>query len=263
MSVRHQCRILSLNRSNLYYKQRPESAKNLELMRLLDEQFTCTPFYGTRRMTAHLRKLGHEVNRKRVQNLMRKMGLEAIFPGPNLSKRNMQHKVYPYLLGGLKVTRANQVWSTDITYIPINGGFAYLVAVIDWHTRYVLSWRLSTSLELGFCVDALEEALSKGKPEIFNTDQGSQFTSEAFTSKLLSAGIKISMDSKGRALDNIFVERLWRSLKYENIYLNAYQSVSEARQGIGEYFEFYNNRRLHQSLEYKTPFEMNEAQAVA
>lgn len=227
---------------------------NLELMDLLDYQYLATPFYGSRKMTAYLRSLGYWVNRKRVQRLMRLMGLEAIYPKRNLSKRRHDHKVYPYLLKGVNIDRPNFVWSTDITYIRLRSGFVYLTALIDWYSRYVLSWKFSNCLDSGFCVEALLEALdSYPHPEIFNTDQGVQFTSENFLSPLLERNIKVSMDSKGRALDNVFVERLWRSLKYEEVYVKEYKTVGEARDSIAQYFSFYNNKRFHQSLGYKTP----------
>jgi putative transposase len=231
---------------------------DLELMKLLDRQYLEAPFYGSRRMTAWLRMQGHRVNRKRVRRLMKLMGIVAIYQPPNTSKPCPGHKTYPYLLRGLKVNRVNQVWSTDITYIPMARGFMYLVAIMDWYSRYVLAWRLSNTLDSDFCIEALEEALSKGTPEIFNSDQGSQFTSEAFTGILLQHGIQISMDGRGRCLDNICVERLWRSLKYEEVYLKGYQSVSEARAGIGAYFRFYNQERPHQALGYRTPKEIFE-----
>ena len=221
LSVRQQCDLLGLNRSSFYYEAVPEKEYNLQLMNLIDEQYTKTPFYGSPKMTAWLRRSGHLINIKRVKRLMRKMGIMAIYPGKNISKRNQQHKIYSYLLKGLDITRSNQVWATDITYIRLKKGFVYLVAIIDLHSRYVLSWRLSNTLDSHFCTEALKEALAKyGKPEIFNSDQGCQFTGEDFTKILLSHEVKISMDSKGRALDNIFVERLWRSVKYENIYLH-------------------------------------------
>jgi putative transposase len=233
-------------------------AYNLELMDLLDRQYLKTPFYGSRKMTAYLCGLGHSVNRKRVRRLMKLMRLEAIYPKPNLSKRRHDHKVYPYLLKGVKIDRPNMVWSTDITYIRLRSGFVYLTALIDWYSRYVLSWRLSNCLESEFCVEALLDALDgHPQPEIFNTDQGVQFTSENFLSPLLTRKIKVSMDSKGRALDNIFVERLWRSLKYEEVYLNEYQTVREARESIRRYFSFYNNERLHQALAYETPWSVH------
>jgi len=222
-------------------------------MNLIDEEFTRHPFYGTRRMTAYLRHLGHKINRKRTQNLYRLMGLEANYPKPNLSKKHPEHKIYPYLLEDMKIDRVNQVWSTDITYIRLREGFVYLMAIIDWHSRYVLDWQLSTTLEADFCIEALARTLEKGRCEIFNTDQGSQFTAVAFVNLLLNNGIQVSMDGKGRALDNVFVERLWRSLKYELIYQMEFKSVREAKKSICEYFVFYNNERFHQSLNYKTP----------
>lgn len=230
--------------------------KTLNLMRLIDEKYLSCPFYGTRRMRKYLRDEGHNVNRKRIQRLMRLMGIEAIYPKPNLSRPDNAARKYPYLLRGLAITRPNQVWSTDITYIRLERGFVYLTAVIDWHSRYVISWELSNTLDTEFCLNALDRALVKMRPEIFNTDQGVQFTSEAFTGRLTQAGISISMDGRGRALDNIFVERLWRSLKYENIYLHNYRTMKEAYEGIKRYFDFYNNERPHQSLDYKTPWEV-------
>jgi putative transposase len=232
---------------------------DLELMVLIDRQYLETPFYGSRRMAAWLRAQGHRVNRKRVKRLMRLMGITAIYRPPNTSKPWRGHKVYPYLLRGVKVNRGNQVWGADITYIPMAHGFIYLVAIMDWYSRYVLAWRLSNTLDSDFCVDALDEALSNSTPEIFNTDQGSQFTSEAFTGVLLQHGIQISMDGRGRCKDNVFVERLWRSLKYEEVYLKGYQRVPEARAGIGAYFRFYNGERPHQALGYRTPREVFEA----
>lgn len=223
-------------------------------MRLLDGQYTQTPFYGVRKMTKFLRDAGHKVGRDHVRTLLRRMGLEAVYAKPNTSKPHPEHKVYPYLLGGVDVTRINQVWSADITYIKLAQGFAYLTAVIDWHSRYVLSWRLSNTLDSGFCAEALQEALDKyGNPEIFNSDQGSQFTSEKFIGVLSGKGISISMDGRGRALDNIFVERLWRTVKYEDVYLKGYRNIPEARTGLKKYLEFYNGARYHQSLGYKTP----------
>lgn len=223
------------------------------LMRLLDEQYTLTPFYGIRRMTAWLQTQGHQVNHKRVGRLLRLMGLEAIYQKPRLSQPGAGHQIYPYLLRGLKITRRNQVWSTDITYIRLHGGFVYLTAVIDWYSRYVLSWEVSTRLETDFCTSALNQALAQATPEIFNTDQGVQFTSSAFTSILKERKIAISMDGRGRALDNIFVERLWRSVKYEEVYLYDYEGVPQAIKGLDKYFNFYNRERLHQSLNYQTP----------
>jgi len=237
----------------LYYSPKALGSEAVRLMNLIDEEFTRHPFYGTRRMTAYLRHLGHEINRKRVQGLYRLMGLEANHPKPNLSRKNSEHKIYPYLLRDIKIERINQVWSTDITYIRLQEGFAYLMAIIDWRSRYVLDWQLSTTLEADFCIEALTRTLEKGTCEIFNTDQGAQFTAVDFVALLLNKGIQISMDGKGRALDNVFVERLWRSLKYELIYQMEFRSVREAKKGIEDYFLFYNNERFHQSLNYKTP----------
>ena len=253
ISVRRQCELLGVNRSGLYYRPAGESKENLMLMRLIDEEYTRHPFFGSRRMEAWLCGQGHEVNRKRVSRLMRVMGIEAVYPKPKLSQPGEGHKIYPYLLKGVAVTRVNQVWSTDITYIRMAAGFVYLVAVMDWYSRFVLSWALSLTMELGFCVEALQRALRRGRPEIFNNDQGSQFTSEQFTGELERRGITISMDGRGRCFDNIFIERLWRSLKYEEVYLREYASVPEARTGIGNWFQFYNQERLHQSLDYRTP----------
>lgn len=254
LSLNRQCELLSLSKGSLYYEAVPMDAYSLKLMDLLDRQYMETPFYGSRKMTAYLWDIGHPVSRKRVQRLMRLMGLEAIYPKPNLSKRRHNHKVYPYLLKDVSIDRPNFVWSTDITYIRLSSGFLYLTAIIDWFSRYVLSWRLSNCLESSFCVEALLDALiGNPHPEIFNTDQGVQFTSAIFLEPLLTREIKVSMDSRGRALDNIFVERLWRSLKYEEVYLKEYKTVLEARESISQYFHFYNNKRLHQSLGYKTP----------
>ncbi len=249
-----QCELIGLPRASHYYEPQPESLENLSLMRLIDEQFTRTPFYWVLKMTAWLREvMKREVNFKRVRRLMRLMGLEAIYPKPRLSLSAPGHQIYPYLLRWLKIDRVNQVWSTDITYIRLQADFIYLVAVIDWHSRYVLSWEISTTMENNFCMSALGRALHVGHPEIFNSDQGSQFTSNAFTGILKEREIKISMDGRRRALDNIFVERLWRSVKYEEVYLNDYQTVPQAIEGLGRYFNFCNRERLHQSLEYKTP----------
>jgi putative transposase len=252
-SVRRQCELLGVNRSGLYYQPVGESAENLRLMRLLDEQYTRVPFYGSRRMTEWLATQGYEVNRKRVTRLMQLMGIEAVYPKPRLSQPGEGHRVYPYLLRGVTVDRLNQVWSTDITYIRMAQGFVYLVAVMDWYSRYVLSWSLSLTMEIDFCIEALRLALRRGRPEIFNSDQGAQFTSEKFTDELAAKEIAISMDGRGRCMDNIFIERLWRSLKYEEVYLKDYESVTEARTGIERYFRFYNQERLHQSLDYRTP----------
>ena len=258
LSVVRQCELLDISRSSVYYSPVQVGENELELMGLIDRQYLQTPFYGSRKMTACLRRQGHQVNRKRVQRLMRRMGIEAIYRRPNTSRRDSGHKVYPYLLRGLQIDKVNQVWATDITYIPMARGFMYLVCIMDWHSRYVLSWRLSNTLEADFCVDALEEALSSVVPGIFNTDQGSQFTSEAFTSVLSNRGVQISMDSAGSYMDNVFVERLWRSVKYEEVYLKVYESVAEARAGIGAYLNFYNTERPHQALDYRTPAQVFE-----
>jgi putative transposase len=253
ISLRRQCELLGVNRSGLYYQPLGESAENLVLMRLLDEEYTRRPFYGSRRMMCWLHERGHAVGRHRVRRLMGLLGLEAIYPKPKLSQPGEGHKIYPYLLNGVAITRINQVWSTDITYIRMAHGFLYLVAVMDWFSRFVLSWTLSVSLEMDFCLEALERALRWGRPEIFNSDQGSQFTSDKFTGILAKRGVAISMDGRGRCLDNIFIERLWRSLKYEEVYLRDYVLVPDARTGIGNWFRFYNHERLHQSLDYRTP----------
>jgi putative transposase len=253
ISIRRQCELLGVNRAGLYYQALGESEESLMLMRLMDEEYTRRPFYGSRRLTEWLGGLGHQVGRNRVKRLMRVMGIEAIYPKPKLSQPEEAHKIYPYLLKGVEVTRVNQVWSTDITYIRMAGGFVYLVAVMDWYSRYVLSWEISVTMELDFCVEALKRALRRGRPEIFNSDQGSQFTSNKFTGELKKRGIPISMDGRGRCFDNIFIERLWRSLKYEEIYLKDYALVPEARTRIGEWFRFYNHERRHQSLDYQTP----------
>ena len=258
LSLRRQCVLLGLNRAALYYRPVTVRASALELMALLDRQYLRTPFYGSRRMTVWLQTQGHMVNRKRVQHLMQRMGLAAIYQRPRTSRPAPEHRIYPYLLRGLAITRVNQVWAADITYIPMAHGSLYLVAVLDWVSRYVLAWRLSNLLDTSFCVAAVEEALSTGRPEIFNTDQGSQFTDSDFTGVLRDHGVAISMDGRGRFSDNIFVERLWRSLKYEEIYLRAYASVAEARQAIATYFEFYNNDRLHQALDYRAPRQVFE-----
>ncbi|MDE0464593.1 MAG: IS3 family transposase [Caldilineaceae bacterium] len=255
LSVRRQGELLGLNRSSFYYQAAPESALNLQLMRLIDEQFLRTPFYGWRKMTVYLRRLGYAVNGKRVRRLMRLMGIQAIYPRRSSSSPGKGHKRYPYLLRNLPITHVNQVWSADITYVPLLRGFMYLVAVIDWYSRYVLAWQLSNTLDGIFCLDALRQALSTGRPKIFNTDQGAQFTADAFTACLLAANIQVSMDGRGRALDNVFCERLWRSVKYENIYLNQYDTVPQLQTGLRAYFDFYNHERPHQSLNYRTPAE--------
>jgi putative transposase len=253
-SVRRQCELLGVSRSSVYYVPVEPDPEELELMRRIDEIHLEFPFYGSRSIARELREKGYRANRKRVQRLMRLMGLESVAPKPNTSKPNQEHPVYPYLLRGLSISRPNQVWATDITYIPLARGSAYLVAIMDWHSRRVLSWRLSNTLDASFCVEALQEALSRfGRPEIFNSDQGSQFTAVDFTAVLLAAGVKISMDGKGRCIDNVFVERLWRSLKYEDVYLKDYTNLVEARAGINRYFHFYNTRRRHQALGYQTP----------
>jgi putative transposase len=254
LSVRRQCELLRVSRSGLYYEPEPTSEEELALMRRIDELHLKQPFYGSRLIAVTLRKEGRDVNRKRVQRLMRLMGIESMAPKPKTSEPHPEHVKYPYLLRSLVISRVNQAWATDITYIPMKAGFVYLVAIMDWYSRRVLSWRLSNTLDSSFCVEALAEALGRyGQPEIFNTDQGSQFTAENFTYPLRERGIAISMDGKGRCLDNVFVERLWRSLKYEEVYLHAYEDVAAARTGIGRYFAFYNDERPHQSLGYQTP----------
>jgi putative transposase len=254
LSVGKQCALLSISRSSFYYEPKGESEMNLDLMRLIDKQFLETPFYGVRQMTWHLRNEDHLVNEKRIRRLMRLMGLMPIYQKPNTSKAAKGHKIFPYLLRGLRVDRPNQVWCADITYLPMRRGFLYLVAIMDWHSRKVLAWRISNTLEADFCVAALNEAIHKfGPPEIMNTDQGSQFTSFAWTDRLRRSTIRISMDGKGRFLDNIFVERLWRSMKYECVYLHAWETGSEARAGIGNWMEFYNHKRPHSSHGGKPP----------
>ena len=257
-----QCRLLKIARSTLYYRPVPVSADDLAVMRRIDELHLAWPFYGSRRMAAVLRREGWAVNRKRAKRLMRVMGIEAIYQKPNTSKGHPDHKVYPYLLRGLTIDRSNQVWCADITYIPMAKGFVYLVAVMDWFSRRVLSWRLSITMETDFCVEALAEAMERhGQPEIFNTDQGVQFTSTGFVDELAERGVRISMDGKGRYLDNIFIERLWRSLKYEEVYIRAYDSVPEARRSLGVWLAYYNDVRPHQSLGYRTPSEVFEGVA--
>jgi putative transposase len=259
LSIVHQCELLGLNRSTYYLHPAAESAENLRLMRRIDEQYLATPFYGSRRMTAVLRRAGEPVNRKRVQGLMRKMGLEGVFPGRRTTVAMPGAKAYPYLLRDRTLTRIDEVWSSDITYVPMKHGFMYLTAVIDWFSRYVLSWRLSNTLDGGFCLEALDEALSRGKPEIFNTDPGSQFTSREYTGRLEGAGVAVSRDGRGRALDNVFVERLWRSVKYEDIYIKDYDQVKELDAGLAAYFRFYDEDRPPQSLDYRTPGEVYRA----
>jgi putative transposase len=255
LSVRRQCELLGLSRSSLYYDPAGETAENLRLMRLLDAEYTAHPFFGSRQLTSWLIRQGEPVNRKRVQRLMRVMGLEAIYPKPRLSVGGRGHRIYPYLLRGVRIERPDQVWSTDITYVPLVSGFMYLAAIIDWFSRYVISWRLSNTLDGSFCLEMLEEALGRGRPDVFNTDQGVQFTSQAWTGRVESAGAAVSMDGRGRCLDNVFVERLWRSVKYEDVYLHGYEAVPELHRGLGRYFTFYNEERPHQSLEGRTPWE--------
>jgi len=256
MPVVRQCGLLELPRSTFYYQPVGEDAYNLALMRLIDEQFTKRPFYGVARMTESLRRMGYGVNPKRVRRLMRVMGLEAIYPKPRLSANGPGHKVYPYLLKDVTVDRPDQAWATDITYVRLTHGFVYLMAILDWYSRYIISWELSTTLDSGFCLEALRKALQVSKPEIFNTDQGSQFTSADFTRCLLDEGIQVSMDGRGRVYDNIFVERLWRSVKYEEVYLHDYQTVPAAKAQLSDYFEFYNTERPHEGLGYRTPQEV-------
>lgn len=257
LSLSQQCKILGLSRSSIYYQKRPIKNEDLELMRLIDEQYLKRPVWGSRSMTTFLRRQGWKINRKRVQRLMRTMGLEAVYPRPKTSKANPEHKIYPYLLRDLIIDRPNQVWATDITYVPMHRGFMYLVAIIDWHSRKVLSWRVSNTMDTDFCVEALEDAIRiHGRPEIFNTDQGSQFTSNIFTGKLEEYGVKISMDGRGRYQDNIFVERLWWTVKYHFLYLHAFNSGAELRYGLKNWFNFYNQERFHQSLDDKTPDEV-------
>jgi putative transposase len=256
LSVRRQCELVGLPRSTWYYEPATESDENLRLMRAIDRQYLRTPFYGARRMKLALKRAGHAVNRKRVVRLMRVMGLEAIYPKRRTSVPAAGHRIYPYLLRGVAVVRPNQVWSTDITYVPLRRGYLYLTAILDWYSRHVLAWRLSNTLTSDFCVEALEAALGRGRPEIFNTDQGSQFTSESFTSVLARAGVAISMDGRGRALDNVFVERLWRTVKYEYVYLNEDATPAELATGLETFFEFYSHERPHQSLDYRTPWSV-------
>lgn len=258
MSLRRQCALVGLSRSSWYYEAVPVSEEDLRFQRLIDEQYTRTPFYGRRRMTEWLRRdMLENINPKRVARLMRVMGLEAIYPKPRLSQGGAGHRIYPYLLRNLPIVRVNQVWSTDITYIRLSKGFVYLVAVLDWFSRYVISWRVSVTLDTAFCLEALDAALRRGTPDIFNTDQGSQFTSEDFTGRLTSANVRISMDGRGRVFDNIFVERLWRTVKYEDIFINDYVDVPSLVEGLTQYFRFYNDMRRHQSLDYRTPADMH------
>jgi putative transposase len=263
LSISRQCDLLGLARSSFYYEPATESEENLNLMNLIDEEYTAHPFFGSRQMTAWLKRQGHEVNRKRVQRLMRLMGLEAIYPKPKLSMPDQKHKIYPYLLRNVAIVRPDQVWSTDITYIGLPGGFMYLAAIIDWFSRYVIAWRRSNTLDGLFCLEMLDEALSLGKPEVFNTDQGVQFTATAWTSRLVEAGVAVSMDGKGRCLDNVFVERFWRTLKYEDIYLKRYEAVPQLQAGLKVYLPFYNEERPHQALGCRTPAEVYRQQRRA
>jgi putative transposase len=259
LSICRQCELLDLNRSTYYLVPAVESEEDLRLMRLIDRQYLETPFYGSRKMAESLNRSGEAVNRKRVQRLMRLMGLEAVHPRPRTTTAAPGAKAYPYLLRDRKLTHVDEVWSSDITYVPMRHGFMYLTAVIDWYSRYVLSWRLSNTLDGGFCLEALERALSRGRPEIFNTDLGSQFTSREYTGRLEEAGIAVSRDGRGRALDNVFIERLWRSVKYEDIYIKDYERVPELESGLTAYFRFYDEDRPHQSLDYRTPGEVYRA----
>lgn len=255
VSITAQAQLLGLSRASLYYTPVGPSAKEIALKHRIDEIYTLYPFYGSRRINAVLGREGWPISRPTVQRYMREMGIAGIAPGPNLSKRHPEHKVYPYLLRGLQIERPNQVWGIDITYIRLLKGWMYLVAILDWHSRYVLAWELSQSLEIAFVLEAVDRALLTGKPEIWNSDQGSHFTSSQYIQRLLDADIRISMDGRGRAMDNIFTERLWRSLKYEEVYLKEYLSPRQARQSIDQYLNFYNHLRLHQSLDYHTPAE--------
>jgi len=265
LSIVQQCELVGISRSSFYYEGRGESELNLHLMRLIDEEFLAHPFYGSRQMARYLRRQGYNVGRKRVRRLMQKIGLAAVYRAPKTSQPHPEHRIYPYLLRGVTVDRPNQVWCTDITYIPMRRGFLYLVAIMDWATRAVLAWRLSNTMDAGFCVEALEEAMARyGKPEIFNTDQGSQFTSIDFTGVLKEAGVKISMDGRGRWLDNVFIERLWRSLKYECIYMQEMEDGHEARGVIGRWIDYYNDERPHSTLgEDRTPMEVYNLRQAA
>lgn len=254
LSVRRQCELLGLHRANLYYEPVPERAETLHLMRLIDEEYLRHPFLGSRRLVLWLASQGHVVNRKKMQRLLRNMGIQGIAPGPSTTVRAAGHKVYPYLLRGVEITRPNQVWACDITYVPLQKGYLYLTAVMDWFSRCVLSWRLSNSMDAEFCLAALEDALRYGRPEIFNTDQGSQFTSQEFTGRLAAESIAISMDGKGRAIDNVMIERLWRTVKYENIYLKDYATGADCHQGLQAYLTYYCHERPHQSLSNQTPW---------
>jgi putative transposase len=264
ISLRRQCELLELNRSNIYYRPREGSSEKCKLLRLIDEIYTRSPYYGARRIAAELNRmnLGFAVDRKRVGRLMEEMGIEAIYPKPKLSRSDKEHTKYPYLLKGVEIERSNQVWGTDITYIPTNRGHVYLVAIMDWYSRYVLSWEVSNSLEAFFCIVALERAFRRyGNPDIFNSDQGSQYTGEDFQNVLQASGrVRVSMDGRGRCMDNIFTERLWRSIKYEEVYIGVYENLTQARAGLDQYLTFYNGSRLHQALGYKTPAEVYFAQ---
>jgi putative transposase len=255
LSLREQCRMMALPRSRYYYKPQPRMLE-MQIADEIDRIYTARPYYGTRRIREEMKRRGQVIGRGRIRRYMSWMGYRAIYPRKSLSQANKEHKVYPYLLRGLKVDHANQVWSADITFIPMSHGFLYLVVIMDWHSRYVLSWRLSTTLDAEFCVAALQEALELGTPEIFNTDQGCQFTSRDFTQRLLARAIRISMDGKGRAFDNIFVERLWRTVKYEEVYIKSYENTRECRESLRAYFDFYNQQRVHQALGYATPAEV-------
>jgi len=257
LSIRTQCELLGLSRSSFYQRKATESALNLELMRLMDEAYTRHPFMGRPRLTHYLKSLGYRVNEKRVLRLMRLMDLRAVYPAPRTSRASKEHRVYPYLLRDVEITRPNQVWSADITYIPMHKGFMYLMAILDWHSRYVIAYRLSNSLDNRFCLEALDQALATAAPSIFNTDQGRQFTARNFTERLEATGARISMDGRGRVFDNIFIERLWRTVKYEDIYLNVYDTVPDLITGLKRYFSFYNNERQHQSLGYLAPAKVH------
>lgn len=263
LSIRRQCQLLGLNRATFYRPPASESSLNLALMRLIDREYTQAPFYGYRKMTARLNNAhGYQVNSKRVARLMAKMGLQAVYPRPRTSLPDPQHKKYPYLLRGLDIERPNQVWAADITYVPLPRGFMYLVAILDWFSRFVLAWQLSNTLDGAFCLAALRRALRDGRPDIFNTDQGVQFTSQAFTDELEAASIRVSMDGRGRFFDNIFIERLWRTVKYEDIYLKGYETVPALAAGLDDYFQLYNYERPHQSLGYRTPADVHFAVEV-
>lgn len=262
LSVRRQCELLGLHRSNVYYEPVPESVENLHLMRLIDEEYLRHPFLGSRRLVLWLKSQGWVVNRKKVRRFQEQMGIRGLAPGPTTTVRGEGHVIYPYLLRGLEIARPNQVWCSDITYVPLRSGYLYLVAVMDWFSRHVLSWRLSNSLDVEFCCEAVDEALQRGRPEIFNTDQGSQFTSREFTERLLRESVAISMDGKGRALDNVLIERLWRTVKYEEIYLKEYASGADCQEGLRRYFGYYNHERPHQGLGNQTPWSVYRGRRV-